>query len=543
MKMILPLNPADGAGTILPGTINPCGFLLLFNESSYGLRLQFADGSVSVLPPWFARAYRLPVAGAPIAWNTLYTLPGLDVTPASTVYGESYEPGEIEFSSLLAQVGPLVRQTFIGNSLPVGGGTTPPPPTGNPITFTPTQIPLSQELENALRGAQYYGSGAPPPGYPLSDRSLRFSWNRIETAQQVYDFTIIDNGLAAAASAGYKFGWRIMPINGGQNVPSYIPGTWSNGVYVPDWNSSAFLTAAQNLMNALSARYANDPRVGLLDMSLYGCWGEWNESCFSPSLAASASTRQQLIDMQYAAFPNKRFVMLTNWQDSLNYALNVTRNKPTGVRIDCLGTNSLGGAKSNLDNNSLERNRWQTAPLYFEYCANADFALGDSQVQQYCASIVGDGDGNVGDWSSYSSTQQQNLLNSYIHSGYRYWIASLTTVDAWGRGQGVQVSATWQNLNRAPVYDQFDIFYQLRVGASVAQEWQSSYDLRTLYSSAAGAQHTHTETLSVPTGLSAGTYTLAVIVRDHEGYYPAMHLSQQGRQSDGAYTLGQITVS
>lgn len=131
MKIIQPFDPlASSSGTLLPDTVNPCGFLFLINESPAGLRLQFADGAVSVLPPWFARAYRLPVAGAPVAWNTLYTLQATS-SPASTVYGESYEPGEIEFSSLLAQVGPLVRQMNMGNTAPVSANVDSINNTGN----------------------------------------------------------------------------------------------------------------------------------------------------------------------------------------------------------------------------------------------------------------------------------------------------------------------------------------------------------------------------------------------------------------------------
>lgn len=131
MKIIQPFDPlASASGTLLPDTVNPCGFLFLINESPAGLRLQFADGAVSVLPPWFARAYRLPVAGAPVAWNTLYTLQATS-SPASTVYGESYEPGEIEYSSLLAQVGPLVRQMNMGNTAPVSANVDSINNTGN----------------------------------------------------------------------------------------------------------------------------------------------------------------------------------------------------------------------------------------------------------------------------------------------------------------------------------------------------------------------------------------------------------------------------
>jgi hypothetical protein len=104
------------SGTIQTGLVNRCAVLFLINESPMGLVLTFADGSQAVLPPFWARAYKMPVPGGPVDWTQQYNLP-IASSPLFTVQGEGYEPNEVDMSQL-AQ-GPLNRQSNIGNSIPV----------------------------------------------------------------------------------------------------------------------------------------------------------------------------------------------------------------------------------------------------------------------------------------------------------------------------------------------------------------------------------------------------------------------------------------
>lgn len=117
MRIITPFDPVTNtSGTIQTGLVNRCAVLFLINESPMGLVLTFADGSQAVLPPFWARAYKMPVAGGPVDWTQQYNLP-ISSSPLAVVQGEGYEPNEVDMSQL-AQ-GPLNRQSNIGNSIPV----------------------------------------------------------------------------------------------------------------------------------------------------------------------------------------------------------------------------------------------------------------------------------------------------------------------------------------------------------------------------------------------------------------------------------------
>lgn len=106
---------AAAAGTIPTTTINPNGIIYLFNESSIGLRLTLPGGYTGVLPPWYVRAFMVPIAGA-IGWQQLYTLSSSG-SPLSEVHGEAYENAEITLAQL--PQGPLMRQANIGNNVAV----------------------------------------------------------------------------------------------------------------------------------------------------------------------------------------------------------------------------------------------------------------------------------------------------------------------------------------------------------------------------------------------------------------------------------------
>ncbi len=69
----------------------------------------------------------------------------------------------------------------------------------------------------------------------------------------------------------------------------------------------------------------------------------------------------------------------------------------------------------------------------------------------------------------------------------------------------------------------------------------SSLDLRALLPTGLGPQSVR-DGLTLPRSLKPGTYTLEVVIDDPTGYYPPLSLAQEGRQRDGAYALGQVTV-
>nr|BBH90832.1 DUF4832 domain-containing protein [Thermosporothrix sp. COM3] len=402
---------------------------------------------------------------------------------------------------------------------------------GPTVSFTPPLLGASTELSNPMRGPQYFGGEAPPPGWPLTDRYSRWCWREVEPQKGQINYGLIDQALATAAAAGYTFGFRIMPNFPGHDcLPDYMKGV--------SYNDQQYLESARALFTALAQRYNTDPRLSWLDMSLYGCWGEWNEACGGETM--TPENRQALIDIQVQAFSNKRFFMMVSHQDSLNYALSLQRAYPIGIRIDCLGTPGIGGGKEVLDGNPLAGARWQTAPLYFEFCPDADFTQALQDVKTYHASIIGDGGGNISGFDGLNAQQKALLTEIYRVSGYRLSLKSISLPGMLLVGQPFTVTAQWINTNIAPTYHPWQVLLQLRNASGVVAWQQSSQvDLRSVFP---GEPLSVSDQFMLPANLAKGDYTVTVQVVDPNQYYAPLELANQGRQNDGSYPLGTVKV-
>jgi len=410
------------------------------------------------------------------------------------------------------------------------------------VTFTPAAI-TSGEVANPLRGAQYYGNEQTPPGMAITNFYWRGCWNEIEPTENNYDFSSIDAVVSQAKAAGGVAGFRVMAVNPGQTcLPGYLTGL--------QYTSSQYLPRAQALFTALASHYANNPFLGWVDMSLYGCWGEWHHYCFGadntdPMGTYTLAGEEQLINIETTAFPKMQFLMLTADQPALNYALNLSMAKPIGVRIDCLGDSGLGGAQQYLDTNTLENTRWQTAPFYFEYCGGtSDFATADSDVKNYRATMIGDGANNLNNFSSYSVSQQASLLASFIDSGYRFVLKSMILPSQITTNTAFSTSAIWENVNTAPTYVPWNVTLLLKNSqGTIIWQGKSQLNLETPFGLTPGVTKTVADTFTVPTSVAAGTYTAAISVMDPNKVLSPLSLAIQGRGSDGSYNLGNITVA
>lgn len=134
MYVLQDFDPTATTNGTLQTNLGGCGKVYLFNESPNSLTLQYHDSNgevLGVLPAWYARAFTLTRPATVIYWSQRNTLsftgtpfwtshvPGASGSPQWLVQGESYWQGE-DTSNLY--VGPLVRQSNIGNQVSTVGG-------------------------------------------------------------------------------------------------------------------------------------------------------------------------------------------------------------------------------------------------------------------------------------------------------------------------------------------------------------------------------------------------------------------------------------
>jgi Domain of unknown function (DUF4832)/Concanavalin A-like lectin/glucanases superfamily len=435
-----------------------------------------------------------------------------------------------------------------------------------PRTFTPSLLPLVQpELVNPDRGQyRWYDAQPEPPGWPVLDAYRRYSWRQLEPSRGQYDFSAIERKLTDAAGRGGRFGFRVMTLDtaaGGPLVPEYLvdagAGFWATPedtrAFVPDWNSELYLGRWEALLQALANRFANDPRIGFLDIGGYGNYGEWwvpgavypAKGGLAPVTDANA---RRIVDATLNAFPPDTHLLVigVNFSPALGYALD--RTPRVGIRLDCLG----GGESMHGDRDALQRvpatqSRWQTALVVTEWCpeddvGTGDFVLGDRQVQQYHVSLLSSGN-FAHAYAKHTAAEQDAFIHANKTAGYRLSLDSLTLPETVAPEQDVVLVARWENVGVAPPYRAWQVLVQLRDVGSGAVVWQdrSGIDLRTLLPTG-GTPVMQRDTFKLPSTVPSGTYGLALQIVEASGYGAPLQLAIAGRQPDGSYPIGQVTV-
>jgi hypothetical protein len=374
-----------------------------------------------------------------------------------------------------------------------------------------------------------------------------YDWRDLEPTRGNYDFTQLDADLAWAQAHGGKLGIRVRAAatsEGGSLVPPYLMALMPNGftftlnghaTYAPDWNDPDFLGRGQALLTAISAHVSGDPRLGRVDIGLYGDWGEFHVADWpypgpTGALPMTGANRQAVIDWHVSAFAGRRLIAIigdASTYDSFNYALG--RSPAVGWRHDCIGNAWLDDDLANLP---AAQTRWQTAPAIGELCGGASMPLALGQVQRW----------HISEMNDWHQTIDDTLRLTWKTAGYRYALNDLDAPDVVTRGLPFTVQSHWSNVGVAPTYDDWSVRLQLRDAAgAVAFEAVSSLSLRALVPSNGGPQSVR-DAITLPTTLPSGSYSLTVRVTDPAGYYAPLALAINGRQPDGSYPLGSVFV-
>ena len=183
-----------------------------------------------------------------------------------------------------------------------------------PLTFT--QVPYSApDIISPGRGAEQWDFGSEKINNPSADTNIRsldvyyrFAWNVLEgDSINSYNWTFFDNLMKQTIDSGQKLSFGIMPVYDGNGTvvydgarsayPLYLhklmqSGSWntkdwiSNGVWIPNWNSTHYLTRLRALHVALNAHIMSSSYKGVafknaiycIDIRGYGNYGEWHNT-------------------------------------------------------------------------------------------------------------------------------------------------------------------------------------------------------------------------------------------------------------------------
>ena len=405
-------------------------------------------------------------------------------------------------------------------------------------TFALAPVGAGADLPNPLRG-QYRWFGTEPTPSTVTSNDVYYRdqvyWGRIEKADNAWDFSLIDAGLADAGARGGKFGFRVM---------AYCPGCWMSyradlpavtppfvplqaGTDVPDWNAPAFLAQWQELMAELGRRYGDDPRLGYVDVGGYGSYGEWH---VGEGARISDANGLAVVKAVTNAFPTKH--VLINTMTPVDFTLAALEANPNlGLRTDSLGCPDM---YSMVAVDKRLQKVWRTRPFFSEWCTRADPVLGAQQVRRFHVSTLSSGN-MPWDHASLDARQRSAYATALATAGYRLRLRSLTLPRSIDAGDRVAVRTSWVNQGSAPTYDRWDVRLTFARNGK-ATTVSLGEQLRGVTDSSRRRTR-----VAVP-GLRKGRYDVSVSVVDPTGYSAPMYLANAGRTSAGTYRVGSVSV-
>lgn len=456
------------------------------------------------------------------------------------------------------------------------------------VTVNPT-IDSSSYLTNPGMGWQH----TPGIGTQLLAETVDYpnrsdvSWKLINTADNTYNWSILDTKINAAKAKGNQIGFRVYSMRGedygGHQVPQWavdqgVP-IESNGE--PNYDSCTYQDLWAKFVEAMRVRYDGNPDIAFIDVSGYGDFNEWsylNRTQWDDAWAsaygngtASATTMEQLdsktrrrladtfiggsiashqcknssgqvvnVSYSYPGFQSTQLVMpYAGVRQTTQYVY--LRRKDVGFRHDCLGRTIATDMMNKVgpEINGL----WKTAPIIYEYCAY-DVSLANSAplLQASHASLVHD---NL----TGSNRQQATVETIMKFAGYRYALQEASLANEASAGGNLLVLMTWRNYGYAANYPKmgqdFQPYLYIMSGSEVkhaepvAADTSKWYPANTLPGTP--PDYNVAAEIEIPANLAAGSYSLKYAIVD-ERTNKAINLAHPNRDSAGRYPLADIQI-
>jgi hypothetical protein len=480
-----------------------------------------------------------------------------------------------------------------------------------PLTFN--QIPYdAPDIIAPGRGAEQWDFGSEKINNPTADTNIRpldvyyrFAWTVLEgDSINSYDWTFFDDVMRQTIDNRQKLSFGIMPVYDGKGTvvydgaksayPLYLhklmqTGTWntkdwiSHGVWIPNWNSTHYLTRLRALHQALYNHIMSTSYKGVafkdaiycIDIRGYGNYGEWHNSGIVSSMSeypigrrAGVATLRTIIAhhtqvfhhwplvLMIAAFDADQYESIMNPAELTYYAL-TTKNAwgPLGWRRDQWGATDAyldnilkNNTKTYADSPPFKdwiTTRYQTSPItgeppnYVSPGGPCQYWDLERQLMDYGATSLGNGNFGV---KQLSECGANNVRAAFKRAGYRIILEGGSITSNLVAGKQFSVNLKWKNIGIAPTYENWNIVFELKNENNVTV-WtgMSKFKLKRFLPS--GEVTSIDDTFLLPANIVVGRYKLNMTIKDPSGYRAPLPLAITGRNADGSYTIWDVTAS
>lgn len=395
------------------------------------------------------------------------------------------------------------------------------------------------------------------PRFPCSVAYIRFNWGDAEPEEGNFNWKLIDDVIAAWKPRAAAVAMRVMTCNA-HSSGFYTSPKWlfdagcksfeylvggddptSGGKRVPriepDYSDPIYLEKHGAFLKALGERYDGRPEVEFLDIGSYGVWGEWHTQHPAPLVV-----RKQIVDLYLRAFRKTPLVFMSDDAEVLNYAL----AQGTGFRRDGVGSpwheqNWIGSKKYAGVAGMAET--WKRAPVVFEWFG--DYAYLQSRQWSFDAavdfmltnhvSLIND---NIGRVPPQAMPQLEKLARL---AGARFVLRELAHEKTVKRGTPLSLQMKWANVGVGKLYHPYAVrFYLLDATGKSILTAEAKADPRDWLP----GEHSLTESISIPAGLEAGEYPLALALADPNAQRRTWRLAIAAPENEGRYEISKVKV-
>ncbi len=390
------------------------------------------------------------------------------------------------------------------------------------------------------------------PDFPDTSVSYcRWYWNVLEPEPGKFNWAIIDLAIEEARAHGQKLAVRLMPYSNEDPLPEWFRKSGAKRgnkdsdkdgkIWQPDFADPLYFKYWSELVAAAGARYDGNPYLDSVDISSVGYWGEgW--SPYMPSFSAQKS----LIDIWLDAFKHTPLLMNFDEPDALTYGT----KHGAGWRLDCWGDMRVDSNDPYFPAEMLEiypqqivrtgiQDVWQRSPVSLETCYtvpgwkergyDVDYII--AQGLRWHVSTVNIKSSPIpAEWKDKFDEFQKKI-------GYRFILRRLEYSKNVPAGTMMPVHMWWLNGGIAPIYSEYDLVMELH-SPQKSTRIRMPVDVRKWLPGDA----VYDGSVYIPADLAEGNYDVRIAMLDPRTGVPAIRFANEGRQADGWYAMGALTV-
>lgn len=386
----------------------------------------------------------------------------------------------------------------------------------------------------------------------------RIYWKFLEPEQGKYRWDMLDKALEVAHSRGQTLLLRIAPYGTGseRDVPAWyrkMVGSGTNWKYnnpVNAWQvdpeDPRYAECFGGMIRALGERYDGHPDLEAIDLSIVGAWGEG-----AGSELLTQPTREALVNAYTDSFKKTPIIALLMDKQTNMYA---DSQIPVGWRVDCIGDLGFWATEQNGWSHMYDfypreiincniQDDWKKSPVSFEICGTF---LNWRDVQKYNREQVKYIFDQSLKWhiSSFNAKSSpvppewSDLVDDWLRRmGYRFALRRFTYPEAVSPNEKLPFTSWWENLGVSPCYRDFTLAIRIRNG-NRNEIFVTDADIRKWLP----GDNVYDNSIFIPLDFPAGDCDVQVAIVDKIKHEPRINLAIEGKQPDGWYQLGKLTI-